>query len=675
MMGQIKEEIMYALFKNGLSLKTQVYGLITLLAVVSFSVRIITDVDTTREYLETQMASHAQDTATSLGLSISEYLDEDNLVIAKTMAQAIFDSGYYQTIKFTDVQGNVIFELNNPKSVESVPDWFISLSTLTAPTMTSELNNGWVMAGTLSVTSHTAQSYLTLWKHTKNSIIDSLILLLASLIVAYFILREVFKPLIAVEQQALLVTKKRFTLNPEVPVAKELRTVTKAINNMVMNLQRSFDSLTKQTQALTQEVYIDLLTNLGNRKSFENHFHSIRAENTLTAMMITLPSLNNVNNSMSYQEGDKYVKEVASCIIDSLSELDNSKVFRLNGSTFIVLAHYDAHFLQRTCITLTDSFDQYRNQDIHVEGYANIGIMSIKPGATVSDLLSSLDTSCTLDHNKAISHETTDNDLFSVQQWRELIQEIIHSGEINFSVQPIKKAKTQTTQCYFEVFANFIHKGQKINNGHLFTMAEKLNLTEELDKKLIRDFCVVKEDFPNDIFALNLTKNSLYSNNFIEWLSLFSQTKPILKSNLVLEINEISLLYNVQVASSHIDIIKELGINICIEHFGTSLTSFRYLQGLDIEYVKIDGSYIQDLTENTQSQFFIQTVISICHGFGIKVLGCLVEKEQTLQILEELGCDAIQGNLVLPPTAIEKKQSESMNNKFTFCPDTLKFCN
>ena len=135
------------------------------------------------------------------------------------------------------------------------------------------------------------------------------------------------------------------------------------------------------------------------------------------------------------------------------------------------------------------------------------------------------------------------------------------------------------------------------------------------------------------------------------------------------------MLYNVHIASQHIDIIKDIGISVCIEHFGTSLTSFRYLQGLDIEYVKIDGSYIQDLLDNSQSQFFIQTVNNICHGFGIKVLACLVEGPETLDMLENLGCDGVQGNLIMPPSNVIKTIQSSTNKQFAFCADTLKFCN
>lgn len=664
-------------FKNGLSLKTQVYGLIIVISVISFTARIITDVDSTRQYLQTQMGSHAQDTATSLGLSISPYLDEENITIAQTMATAIFDSGYYKQIKYVDSNNQVVFDLTNPKRVQSVPDWFIAAVKLDAPTMSSQLNNGWILAGTIEVTSHAGQSYLTLWQHTKRSFYGSFLLLVASLSLAYLILRTVFKPLKAVEYQANLVIRKRYTLNQEVPVARELRTVTKAINNMVINLQSTFDSLTKQTQSLTEEVYIDPLTGLGNRRSFENHFNcvvnTISRETPISAIMITLPSLININQTASYQEGDEHVKNVSSTLQKAMENLNNTKIFRLNGSTFIIISPFDKQFLSETLLDINDIFTKQQNS-IHINGFANFAIVNIDRDSSISNVLSELDTKSTIGDGGVFTDNKLDNNTqLSVKQWRSLIQSIIDSGVVSFSIQPVKLANSSNKQCYFEVFAYFIHEGEKVNNGHLFAMAEKLNLTEELDKKIIRNFVNIKVQYPDDKFALNLCKASLYSTNFIEWLTLFSHTKPVIQTNLIFELHEISLLYNVHLASQHIDAIKDIGISVCIEHFGTSLTSFRYLQGLDVEYVKIDGSYIQDLLDNAQSQFFIQTVNNICHGFGIKVLACLIEKPDTLHMLEQLGCDGLQGNLITPPTKIISSGNKGGNKEFTFCSDALKF--
>jgi len=393
----------------------------------------------------------------------------------------------------------------------------------------------------------------------------------------------------------------------------------------------------------------------------------------ITAMMITLPSLTNINQTVSYQDGDEHVYDVSTTLQSILSELTNTKLFKLNGSTFIALAPFDVPFLNKTKLDINDAFSQKKNS-LHVNGFANLSLVSVEKGSSLGSVLSALDTGCTIGETAATNKVDKDT-LFSVKQWRALIQSIIDSGEVSFSVQAVKQANSDHQQCYFEVFAHFIHEGEKVNNGHLFAMAEKLNLTEELDKKIIRNFVNVKEQYPKDVFALNLSKAALYSTDFIEWLKLYATTKPILKTNLLFELHEISLLYNVHVASLHIDVIKDIGINVCVEHFGTSLTSFRYLQGLDIEFVKIDGSYIQDLLDNTQSQFFIQTVNNICHGFGIKVLACLIEIPETLKALEKLGCDGVQGNLIMPPSQIVKTNNNGVNKEFTFCSNTLKFCN
>ncbi len=668
---------MLPIFERGISLKVQIYGLILAICLFSFFTRMVSDINSTRDYLQKQMSSHAQDTATSLGLSISSYLDEENLMIAQTMATAIFDSGYYEQISFTNTQSKQLFELKNPKQVDSVPAWFVDTVKLQAPVMHSEINDGWIMAGTLSVTSHTGQSYLTLWQHTKRSLYSSFLLLIASLALAFLILRTVFKSLRTVEKQAYLVTRKRFRINNDVPIARELRTVTTAINNMVLNLQKTFESLTKQTETLTEQVYLDQLTGLGNRKAFESHFksvvHSINDEHPLTAAMITLPSLANINQKISYQDGDEYVLKVAAILKQFGRGLTNSKLFRLNGSTFIMLAPYDSQFLAKTRIELMGQFDLKRNE-LHIDGFANIAVTAVENNCELAELLSELDTGCTFGE-AVVQPDTSHETIFSVKEWKSLINSIIESATLSFSVQPVERASAKNSQCYFEVFAHFIHHGEKVNNGHLFAMAEKLNLTEELDKKLIRSFVDIKEQFPKDVFALNISKSSLYSAEFITWLKLYAHTKPILKNNLVFELNETSLLYNVQTASLHIDAIKEIGINVCIEHFGTSLTSFKYLQGLDVEYVKIDGSYIQDLDDNNQNQFFIQTVNNICHGFGIKVLACLIEKESTLQLVKQLGCDGVQGNLVMRPEKVIENNEKNDKNLFTFRTGTLKFCN
>ena len=665
-------------FKQGISLKLQIYSLIVFICMLSFSVKVFTDIDSTTDYLESQMASHAQDTATSLGLSISSFLEPSNITIAQTMASAIFDSGYYSSIRFKDGDGNILINLNNPRYVDSVPNWFINFIKLKAPTMVSEVSSGWVIVGNLEVTSHVGQSYITLWEHTKKTLLSAFLILLVSMIFAYLILQTVFRPLKDVEQQANLVTKKQFTLNNNLPVARELRVVTNALNKMVSNLHKTFETLTNQSENLTKQVYLDSLTELGNRKSFENHYNSVvdflSDDEHISIMMVQLPSLDSINKSLTYLDGDNYVLSIANILKKSVKELNKSKAFRLNGGTFIFFAQHELSFFKSQYHKISKEIQQKENLKLHVNGIANISIASISKGVSVTSALSLLDTNCTIGELEISIDDKSETSL-SVSQWRQLINDIIKSAEIDYSIQPVKKSKTINKQCYFEVFSHFIHQNNKVNNSHLFSMADNLNLTETLDKVIIENFIPVKEQFPNDLFALNISKSSLYSKSFINWLVVLSQQTPILQQNLIFEVNEFDLLHDVDEAKLHIEVLKDLGIHVCIEHFGTSLTSFKYLQGLNISYVKLDGSYMQNLTDDPQSQFFVQTVNNICHGFGIKVLACLIENSQTLELVENLGCDGVQGNWIAKPSKVEKKKYKSSKCMFTFCTETLKFSN
>ena len=101
----------------------------------------------TRSFLVTQMQSHAQDTATSLGLSISPIMADDDISTVDTMINAVFDRGYYRVISLKDMQGSVITERVLQVQIDGVPDWFIDLIPIKPPSAESLVMAGWNQAG------------------------------------------------------------------------------------------------------------------------------------------------------------------------------------------------------------------------------------------------------------------------------------------------------------------------------------------------------------------------------------------------------------------------------------------------------------------------------------------------------------------------------------------------
>ncbi|MBE0363266.1 hypothetical protein PULV_a3438 [Pseudoalteromonas ulvae UL12] len=671
---------------KGISLKVQLYGLIILLTLLSFAGRLLISVDHTRDYLNEQMASHSQDAATSLGLSISPYMDDQNLVIADTMMAAIFDSGYYQSMKFVDSNGVIKLNRENPKSVESVPAWFMHLFELTPPTGSSEVNDGWQIAGTLYVTSHPGVSYLQLWDYSIRAFSGSLAILAASLLFAYLILRMVLKPISTITAQADAVTKKQFIQNETFYWTKEVNVLALAINAMISNVQKTFESMTQHAETLTQDAYLDKLTKLGNRRAFESQFsafqHDLEGHTDVYSIgLMTLPSLQSMNRDFGYQSGDDYVVQAVSILKSAIHDIEGAKVFRTAGGSFIFMLPCSIELclehVQQAYETL-----HAQNSSRYPEGFGQLVVTGFTHHDSISHLLSRLDTLITAETaqlGSGFNSDTFQSAAFEqgpalgLQDWSALIKDIIASGEIEFSFQPIKAANSINI-IYNELFARFNHQGNLIANAQLFAMAERLNLTEELDKKLILALWSHIQNGLDKPIALNISRQSLHSDSFVTWLNDFMQDKQGQLDNLYFEVNETALIDNINSATAHINVFKSHGIKMCIERFGVSFSSFKYLRGLDIDFIKLDGSYVRDLMQNPDNNYFIQAVTQICHGLGIKVIACHVEDIESYKSVTELHCDACQGQFIQAPMKLSHDCLKSECNDFLNTLKYLKDC-
>ena len=118
-----------------------------------------------RTYMQQQLASHAQDAATSLGLSLATALQAGDAVLAETIIGPVFDRGYYQSIEIISPKGETIAAKRLSPTPPTVPHWFTHLAVLEPPTAESLITRGWQQLGRVVVTSHPNFAYLQLW-HT-----------------------------------------------------------------------------------------------------------------------------------------------------------------------------------------------------------------------------------------------------------------------------------------------------------------------------------------------------------------------------------------------------------------------------------------------------------------------------------------------------------------------------
>ena len=659
-------------FKSGISLRTQLYSLVIGIALITFIGASWVSVDTTRTYLNEQMQSHAQDAATSVGLSISPYMDGENSMIVETMIVAIFDSGYYQKVSLTDIDNNVIMLRENNRVIDGVPNWFVNFFELTPPIMSSEVNNGWNIAGTLSFQSHVGSSYEKLWQHAINNFYSSLVIAIFAFLIAHIILRSVLTPLSQVEAQAISVSKKNFTFIKKLPMTRELKTVINAMNIMVTNTQSSFDLVSKQAKKLTNELFIDDLTQLGNRRAFQSQFKisidDMQSNDFATLGFVQLHSLQHINTELGYKAGDTYVCQAAMLITEQLKPFIGAKVYRISGGSFFFTINSVGEDVISFCEYINNEFS-ILNSNYYEHGFGKLVATTYGHNDNLSTLLAKLDTLLTQENSATSSGEVySDKNIHSshgLREWSVIIDDLIKANHIEFTFQPVISTncdvainpESQSNVLYYELFSKFLINNEMVANNQLYSMAERLNKSQELDKLVLNKLVNLPHIALNSKIAINLTHQSLHSTDFRHWLADFIHENKSNLPPLVFEINEEAILAGISSSISFIQLAKSLNIEMCIDRFGASFTSFKYLKGLDVDYLKIDGAYIHELEMNHENKHFIQAVTQIGHGVGIKILTSHVESLETKQLLSELYCDGLQGNIIQKPLTLMVKNA------------------
>jgi len=168
---------------------------------------------------------------------------------------------------------------------------------------------------------------------------------------------------------------------------------------------------------------------------------------------------------------------------------------------------------------------------------------------------------------------------------------------------------------------------------------------------------------------VNLSARTFSDRANLPLLKTLLQNAEEVCDNIIFEITETAALQDIGAACDLIDTLQKMGCRFAIDDFGVGFSSFYYLRELPVDYVKIDGSFIQQLSSNRDDQLIVRAMAEIVRGFGKKTIAEYVEDASTLELLRQYGVDYAQGYFVGIPaesTKIERqfKGADLLNEKF-----------
>lgn len=650
-----------------MTLLRQLILVIVTLFLLLFAGTFAISVHNTQSYLSTQLQTISQDTATSLGLTLSPHFAEGEMIIVESMTSAVFDSGYYREVVIKGTDGKIIVERIAPVSIEGVPDWFIRLVPLQTPRGEALIMAGWQQAGTISVAANPGEAYMTLWSNSIQSfwwfLGSSMLTFLLGVMALHFVLR----PLRAVEQQAKSICDREYPVQKKIPWTLELRSVVEAMNRMTLKVRDMFQEQTEAMERMRAENFVDSVTGLANRKYFDNQLRHLIADEDVfhsgALIIIEIKDLKRINEQLGYVKTDALLSELGQLIREHSARLQGVDHFaaHIAGADFaIVLSDIGEKDVEDFISQLMNSLPRLHDKGlIDTLDIAHAGV-AIYNGQSYFDFLSDADTALRAAQVQGANRwqiSTTRKDdgghAHSASQWSEILQAIIRERKISLFMQPIYCRGGGDAIDHREILLRVIDSaGNVIPAGTFIPMAKRLGMIQDFDRLVIEEVMRRLADSPADRtpVAINLFPSSIHDDTFNQWLVSTLLAQPGVAARLIFEVAEYGAVENIAMLKNWVDRIRATGARTSIDHFGKAFSSFGYLCETRIDYLKIDGSFITDLPNNKDHRFFIESIIKIAHGLDITVIAESVEHPEEIAALETLGIDGLQGYGLAKPS-------------------------
>jgi diguanylate cyclase (GGDEF)-like protein len=621
--------------------------------------------ESTRTFLINQLESHAQDTATSLALSISPHAASNDMVAIEGMMNAVFDRGYYQIISFTDTRKKPLVELQLPVKIENVPSWFVQWIPLKTPEATADVMAGWKQAGAIYVKSHPGYAYKTLWDDVLRMTLWFGACAVFVLIAGAAGLRVLLKPLVQIELQADALCRKEYRTQEPVPRTKEFRRVVEAMNRMTRKVKEMFEEQVSQAEGMRERAYHDALTGLGNRRYFEGQISACLDQQDQprrgVVILVRVQNLETLNRQKGFQAGDALLQRVATVLQESVREYGHGVLARLTGGDFgFFLPDVDTGEAELIAGAVATGLNQLAPEQLSLDdGIGVIGGAAFDGTVTLSRLLAEADLALGAAMLKGgnawevrtVSEESGKQQPLGQQQWRELLVKALAERRITLYGQPVTRNADGRTM-HLEIFLKIIQEDGSLLNAAMFIpLAERLKLVAAIDRLVIEELKALDiRRFGVDGIAVNLSATSLLDETFRPWLCDTLRKLPAGAPRLTFEFSEFAAVQHLPLLREFSEAVRACGHGIGLDHYGQSFSKLGYLHSLRPEYVKIDRAYTGEIRDGeNDSRFYIGSLCSVAHSIDVGVIAEGVETEQQATILKGLSLDGVQGHFIGRP--------------------------
>ena len=414
--------------------------------------------------------------------------------------------------------------------------------------------------------------------------------------------------------------------------------------------------------ALRRQARLDALTNLLNRNGLMDELERcLVADTSLTGgavavLFIDLDNFKIANDSLGHVHGDELLRNVARRLVLTTQR---SIVARYGGDEFVaVLPHVNGPEEARA---VAERICNAFGEPVTIDGFpvhlsCSVGIALSRPGEAADHLLRSADLAMyqakELGRNRWEFYSPSLHDAAnrSLQLHTEL-RRALTDDELVVHYQPIISLPTRRL-CGFEALVRWDHpSGRKLQPNDFLDIAAHAQLTSQIDEYVMMTACHqlaewqnTYPDSPKLTMAVNVSPAQLARPDLVTLVRRSLSSSGLARGQLHLELTEQQLLGELHGASRTLDKIRQLGVRVAIDDFGTDHSSLSYLSTLEVDSLKIDRNFLTSHT-SWAGRIVVRAIADLAHELGLRTVAEGVETAGQLALVENVGVDAAQGFL------------------------------
>ncbi len=475
----------------------------------------------------------------------------------------------------------------------------------------------------------------------------------ASLLAAYLLAGDISRPVKKLVQQARYIAKGNYDTSVNVNEKNELGQLADEFNQMQQ-------AVLVREQKISHQLYYNTLTNLPNRNSLIEKLEGLFSvpDQNFTLMHLDIRRTKTVNDTLGYETGDLMIKDVG----QRLSNLnDDSLTFHLGADEFaILLMTSDMETIQQWQQRLEATMDAplcgegtLLHLQLHI-GFAR----APEDGADAQKLLQKADTA--LSHGKremkAFQSYLPEMDADANQRLG-LVNDLKVALEAGDQLVLFYQPKMQFSNgqiAHLEALIRWQHPEQGMVPPDAFiSIAEQTGQIDALTLWVIneaaRQYLEWQKQGLNLSIAVNISAENLKNPHFAEEMNNIWQNYQLPIDALSLEITESAVVADPASAIQMLCELKNQGIKLSIDDYGTGYSSLAQLKQMPVSELKIDRSFVDKVESDPDDQIIVRSTIRMAHDMGLSVVAEGIEDQQTLNWLEQNGCDLAQGYFISRP--------------------------